>query len=277
MNISEASKQWEKAAPGWAKWEDVISEGAGRITNKMVEMAEISPGDRVIDLACGAGSQSIVVSKVVGPKGHVVANDISPTMLEHVKRNATKGGISNISTLLGPVQELGLSHNSFDAAICRFALMLFVNPEIVIAKVLEILKPKGKMGVIVFSSPEENPFFVNPMQILLRHAGKKPPIGGPGLFSLSVSGALEKLFSENGFENIAVKKQYLTFKMPPANDSLIMMQEAFGAYRAVISDSSEDVQKRAWSEVLEYLKSLEGDSGVEAPSQVLIASAQKPA
>ena len=81
MNINEASQQWEKAAPGWAKWEDIITNGAELVTDKMLEMADISLGNRVLDLASGAGNQTLIAAKRVGPNGHVVANDISPTML----------------------------------------------------------------------------------------------------------------------------------------------------------------------------------------------------
>jgi ubiquinone/menaquinone biosynthesis C-methylase UbiE len=276
MKINEASQQWENAAPGWAKWEDIITNGAGLVTDMMLEMADVSLGNHVLDLASGAGSQTLIAAKRVGPNGHVVANDISPTMLHHVKKNSENSGVSNVSTLLGAVQELDITPNTFDAVICRFALMLFENPGIVLSNTLDVLKPKGKIGAIVFSSPEENQFFVKPMQILLRHAGKKPPMGGPGIFSMGATGILEKLFKDNGYVNINISEQNLIFNMPLADESLIMIQEAFGAYRAVISDSPEDVQKMAWKEVLEYLISCETSNGIEAPAQVLICSAQKP-
>ena len=276
MNVNEARSQWELAAPGWAKWEDVISAGATVATEKMLIMAGILDGSHVLDLASGAGSQTLMAAKKAGLQGHVVANDISPTMLEHVEKNAQSKRISNVSTLLGAVQELAIAPNSFDAAICRFALMLFSDPAIVLSNVYKILKPKGKISTIVFSAPTANEFFVKPMQILLRHAGKEPLAGGPGLFSLSVPAILEKLFVDSGYVNVEIVKQDLTFKMPPSSEALLMIQEAFGAYRAVISDCSQEVQKSAWEEVLDYLKSLETPQGIEISAQVLISSAQKP-
>ncbi|MDH5379666.1 MAG: methyltransferase domain-containing protein [Cyclobacteriaceae bacterium] len=276
MNINEARIQWENAAPGWAKWEDVISNGATLITDQMLKMVDATPGNRILDLASGAGSQTLIAAERVSPEGHVVANDISQTMLNHVIQNAKSKGIKNVSTLLGAVQELDIEPDSFDSAICRFALMLFANPGIALSNVRQVLKPNGKMGVIVFSTPEENPFFVKPMQILLRNAGKTPPSGAPGLFSLGVPEILEKLFTESGFVNVEINKQNIHFKLPPAEESLVMIQEAFGAYRAVISDSPEHVQRTAWAEVLDYLKSLETSQGISAPAEVLVASAQKP-
>ena len=276
MNTDEARKQWELAAPGWAKWEDVFSSAVVSVTNMMLDTAGVTKGKHVLDLASGAGNQSIAAAQRVGPSGHVVANDISKTMLHHVDQNATAANLSNISTLLGAVQDLEIAPNTFDAVICRFALMLFAEPAIVLAKARQVLKPNGKIGVAVLSTPQANPFFVKPMQILLHHAGKSPSPGGPGLFALGAPSALKNLFEVNHFVNVEICYLNLAFQMPSATQTLMMIQEAFGAYRAVIDDSPESVQRAAWNEVLEYLKSIETNNGIEAPAEVIVGSAQKP-
>jgi ubiquinone/menaquinone biosynthesis C-methylase UbiE len=276
MKTDEARNQWELAAPGWAKWEDAISAAFVSATDMMLDMAGVTKGKHVLDLASGAGNQSVAAAQRVGSSGHVVANDISKTMLHHVQQNASAANLSNISTLLGAVQDLEIAPNSFDAVICRFALMLFPEPAIILSKVHQALKPNGKIGVVVSSTPQANPFFVKPMQILLHHAGKSPSPGGPGLFSLGAPGTLKNLFEVNHFVNVETCHLDVAFQMPSATQTLTMIQEAFGAYRAVISDSPEPVQRAAWNEVLEYLKSIESNNGIEAPAEVIVGSAQKP-
>jgi hypothetical protein len=71
----ELRNTWESAAPGWAKWERVFSAGLSSVTDALIDMAGIRSGMRVLDLACGAGSQSIQAAKCVGPNGTVVAID----------------------------------------------------------------------------------------------------------------------------------------------------------------------------------------------------------
>ena len=93
--------------------------------------------------------------------------------------------------------------------------------------------------------------------------------------SWKFSGVLKMLFKGNGSTNAAKHKQTTHFKMPAASELLAMIQEAFGAYRAVISDSPASVQKAAWAEVFDYLKSLGNGQGIEAPSEVLVGAAQK--
>src|SRR5215510_15283435 len=89
---SELRNTWEKAAPGWAKWEREFSAGLSSATDTLIDMAGIKPGMRVLDLACGAGSQTLQVAERIGPDGRVVASDISTTMLEYVRQNAAKVG-----------------------------------------------------------------------------------------------------------------------------------------------------------------------------------------
>src|SRR5262245_66250438 len=85
---SELRNTWESAAPGWAKWEQAFSAGLSTATDALIEMAGIQPGMRVLDLACGAGTQTIQAAKSVGQNGSVVAADITPTMLAHVHQTA---------------------------------------------------------------------------------------------------------------------------------------------------------------------------------------------
>jgi SAM-dependent methyltransferase len=75
---------WESAAPGWVKWEHVFSQSLRRATDTLIDMAGIKTGARVLDVACGGGSQTFDVAKRVGPSGVVVANHISRAMLDHV-------------------------------------------------------------------------------------------------------------------------------------------------------------------------------------------------
>jgi cyclopropane fatty-acyl-phospholipid synthase-like methyltransferase len=66
---AELRRVWESAAPGWAKWEGVFAEGLAEVTETMLDMAGVGAGMRVLDLACGAGSQSLRAADRVGPKG----------------------------------------------------------------------------------------------------------------------------------------------------------------------------------------------------------------
>src|SRR5262245_33004255 len=278
MQTTDIRIQWEAAAPGWASWEATIATWMEPATEAMLSMAGVNDGARVLDLACGAGSQTLRAAQRVGTQGHIVASDIAETMLHHVEENARAASLTNVTTLAGAAEDLDVAAESFDAVICRLGLMLFSNPAKALRAVRRTLRPGGKVAVVVFTTPAANPFMAKPMQILLRHAGKTPTAPGqPGIFSLGAPGVIERLFADSGFVGDEQRPLALALRMPSAAQALAMMQEAFGAYRAVVSDRPEAVRVAAWAEVAETLKTFETATGFIAPAEVLVAAGVKPA
>src|SRR5512132_544702 len=230
MHEAGIRQQWEGAAPGWARWEATVAAWMEPATEAMLALADVDTGVRVLDLACGAGSQTLDAARRVGVQGSVVASDISDTMLDHVRRNARAAGLTNVTTLAGAAEDLDVAAESFDAVICRLGLMLFVEPARALVAVARALRPGGRVAVVVFTTPATNPFMAKPMQILVRHAGKTPPAPGqPGIFALGTPGVLERVLAGSGFVGIEQRKLEVPLRMPSAAEALTMMQEAFGA------------------------------------------------
>ena len=273
---SETQRQWDTAAPGWAKWESIVAGGLIEVTDAMLDMAGVEAGRLVIDLACGAGGQTLRAAKRVGPGGRVVASDISSTMLRYVQSRAERAGLDNIETLASAAEDLALTPNEFDAAICRLGLMLFPSPGQALDAVRTALKPGARFAALVFTTPAKNRFMAEPMQILLRHAGKPPPAPGqPGIFALGGLGVLEKLLVDRGFDDVQTETARAPLRLASTADALEMMQQAFGAYRAVISELDQSAQAAAWAEVGEYIRRFETDTGFEAELEFIIGSGAK--
>lgn len=278
MKQADIRQQWEGSAPGWARWETTVAHWMELATETMLTMAGVDAGARVLDLACGAGSQILRAAHLVGPRGHVFANDIAESMLHHVRENARAAGIANVTTLAGAAEDLDVAAQSFDAVICRLGLMLFVAPAQALAAVRRALRPGGKIAVVVFTTPPANPVMAVPMEILLRHAGKSPPTPGkPGIFALGAPGVLERLLTDSGFVGVEQRTLALPLRLPSAAQALAMMQEAFGAYRAVVSASPEAARVAAWAEVSEALQTFATPTGFVAPAEVQVAAGIKPA
>lgn len=274
---SELRNTWESAAPGWAKWEQVFSVGLSSATDTLIDMAGIRPGMRVLDLACGAGSQSIQAANRVGPTGSVVASDISATMLEYVRRNAARAGLQNIEVLECAAEDLDETQTPFDASISRLGLMLFPSPRGTLEAVQRVLRSGARFAALVFATPANNPFMAQPMAILLRHAGKSPPgPGQPGIFALGSGGILENLMKDGGLADVKTRTVRAPLSLSASSDALEMMQQAFGAYRAVVADLSHVEKSKAWDEVYECLKQFETSRGFETEFEFIIGSGAKP-
>ena len=276
LTKEEARKTWEAAAPGWTSWEDVFASGFHDATDRILGIAAVSAGSRVLDLACGAGSQTFQAAERVGKTGSVVASDISATMLSHVRAKAHERGVTNIETLENAAEDLSASE-SFDAAICRLGLMLFPDPKGAAKAVRRALKPGGIFAPLVFTTPPRNPFMSGPLGILFRHARKElPPPGQPGIFALGGDHALEDILSESGFTGVRVEKLSVSLQLDSADAALEMMQAAFGVYRAAVAELSDAGRATAWSEVREFLSQFETESGWKTELEVVIGAGAAP-
>jgi ubiquinone/menaquinone biosynthesis C-methylase UbiE len=121
-------------------------------------------------------------------------------MLNMAAEAAREAGLTNVETRVMDAESIELTSASFNAALCRFALMLFPNAAKAMAGVYRALKPSGKFVVTVWSTAEKNPFHALPLAIVGRLA--KIPLPGPGqsgLFALSGQGVLEDCYTKAGF------------------------------------------------------------------------------
>src|SRR5882757_133047 len=87
--------QWDSAASGWLKWQELIDDGTRVVSSRLVEMAGIVPGARVLDVACGLGEPTLTAARAAGDEGAVVATDIAPQMIALARDRAAQAGIEN--------------------------------------------------------------------------------------------------------------------------------------------------------------------------------------
>jgi ubiquinone/menaquinone biosynthesis C-methylase UbiE len=130
----------------------------------MLHVANLRPGNRVLDVAAGTGDQTLMAARRVGPTGYVLATDISANMLKLASDAAREADLTNVETRVMDAENLDLDANSFDSAICRQGLMLFSNPVKALVEMRRVVKPTGKVGALVWSSEEKNPYQAFPSQ-----------------------------------------------------------------------------------------------------------------
>ena len=108
---------WDSVAGGWKEWWVPIEKGAQKLSQRLIELAEIKPGQRVLDIATGIGEPSITATKVVGTGGHVLATDISRQMLGIAKERAAYLRLQDIIEFKeSDAENLDLPNSSFDAS-----------------------------------------------------------------------------------------------------------------------------------------------------------------
>ena len=269
--------QWESAADAWHRWAPFLGEWLGPATERMLDGAGVQAGSRVLDVAAGAGEQTLRAARRVGPSGHVLATDISPTILQRAAGAAREAGLSQIATRELDGEALDeVPAASFDAVISRVGLIYFPDQQKALAGMKRALKPGGHIGAIVYSTADRNGFFSIPVSIIRRRAKLPPPLPGqPGPFSLGAEGVLAGAFERAGFRDVTVEKVDAPVRLPSAAECVRFERESFGALHQMMATLSDEERNDAWREIERELKKFEGPSGFVGPCEMLVAAGVK--
>ena len=269
--------QWENAAEAWHRWGPFLGEWLGPATERMLDLAGVQTGSRVLDVAAGAGEQTLRAARRVGPSGHVLATDISPAILEYAAATAREAELSQVATreLDGEVLD-ELPAEAFDAVISRVGLIYFPDQQKALAGMKHVLKPGGRIGAIVYSTPEKNAFFSIPVSIIRRRAKLPPPLPGqPGPFSLGADGVLAAVLERAGLRDVIVEKMEAPVRLPSAAECVRFERESFGALHQMMATLSDDERADTWREIESELKKFEGPGGFVGPCEMLVAMGVK--
>ena len=269
--------QWENAAEAWHRWGPFLGEWLGPATERMLDLVGIQTGSRVLDVAAGAGEQTLQAARRVGPVGHVLATDISPAILEYAAATAREAGLSQVATreLDGEVLD-ELPAGTFDAVISRVGLIYFPDQQKALAAMKHVLKPGGRIGAIVYSTADSNAFFSIPVSIIRRRAKLPPPLPGqPGPFSLGADGVLAAVLERAGLRDVIVEKMEAPVRLPSAAECVRFERESFGALHQMMATLSDDERADTWREIESELKKFEGPGGFVGPCEMLVAMGVK--
>ncbi|MEU4393695.1 methyltransferase domain-containing protein [Kribbella sp. NPDC023855] len=266
--------QWEEAAEAWHRWGPTIEDWLGEATDAMLRAAGIGKDDRVLDVAAGAGGQTLAAARLAGPGGKVLATDISPAILRYAARAATDAGIETVETLEADGENLSaLPGGGYDAAISRVGLIYFPDQQAALTGIRRALRPGGKFSAVVYSTPERNGFFAIPVGIIRRRAELPPPLPGqPGPFSLGGPGVAEKAFTAAGFRDVTVTTVPSPVRLRSAAECVQFERDSFGALHQMLSKLDDDAKAAAWQEITEQLAQFEGPDGFAGPCEMLVVT-----
>ncbi len=263
--------QWEVAAEAWHRWTPAIQRWLGSATDTMLDLAGVSSGCRVLDVAAGAGEPAITAAKRVGPDGSVLATDISGAILRYAGQAARDAGVANLETRVMDGEHLDLPDEQFDVVISRVGLIYFPDQQKALAEMRRVLKHAGRISAVVYSTPDRNGFFSIPVSIIRRRANLPAPVPGqPGPFSLGGPGVLEEAYRRAGFRDIQITYVPSPVRMQSAAECVQFERESFGALHQMLSGLSKSEQADTWAEIEEALQAFEGPDGFTGPCEMIV-------
>jgi len=277
LKFKQATKeQWDATAEPWYRWGPVIERWLGEATQLMLDMAGVQPGSRVLDVAAGAGGQTVAAAQRVSPTGSVMATDIAPKILEYAAKRAADEGLK-VETSVADSEALDkLNLGRFDAAVCRLGLMFFPDGVGALRGINRLLTVGGRFAAVVFSTADKNEFFSVPISIARRHAHLTPPAPEqPGPFNLGPDGRLEGVLQKAGFRAVEVRRVSAPLQMDSLAEFVRFQRDAFAFLHQMLSSLSDSERASAWAEMEGEMRRFEGPSGFHASCELLIGAGMR--
>lgn len=270
----QSNPAWDRAADGWNQQSALIRTWLHDVTQAMLEAADITPGARVLDIAAGAGDQTLDIARCVGPNGRVLATDISARFLSLAQDKLRAAGQSQVDFRLADAQSLGLAGFHFDAAVCRLGLMFCMAPVQALVEIRKALRPGGRFCALVFSKPQTNPCLPIMMSTALKAVGAplRPPYEPGSLLSLGKPGLLLQLLQESAFVDARVQAVSVPFHVPTARHYVDFVRSSGSPIMEILAPLPENAREAAWNSMTHQLEVYSTDTGWVGPNELLLCS-----
>lgn len=259
---------WTKAAPYYdAGWRQQLRPAQDRL----LEMAALRSGERLLDVACGTGLVTVPAARAVAPEGQVVAIDLSDGMLEEARAVAREFGVSNVTFEVMDAEDLDLPDASFDVALCSLGLMYPPNPEQAIREMYRVLAPGGRVVASVWGQRDRCGW-----------AGIFPVVDArvqsdvcPLFFRLGTGDALASAFTEAGFKDVVADRFSTSLHYSTPNAALEAAFDA-GAVALAYRRFDQETRDAAHADYLETIESYRNGTGYEIPGEFVVVRGVRP-
>jgi SAM-dependent methyltransferase len=200
-------ENWQRAAPGWGRQADHLRQLGMPVSVWMVDHLGLQPGQEVLELAAGPGDTGFLAAELIKPGGRLITSDGSEAMLAVARERARSLGVENVEFRQLELEWIDLPAAGVDAALCRWGIMLCVDPLAAVRECRRVLRPGGRFALAVWDEPTHNRWATIPGDVLVDLGHAEPPDrSAPGPFSLSAPGRLEELLGEGGFTDVMLTR-----------------------------------------------------------------------
>ncbi|HEX5525975.1 MAG TPA: methyltransferase domain-containing protein [Solirubrobacterales bacterium] len=272
----ESRRTWSEAASSWARAAEEEETGASRdATAWMLEAADLQPGERVLELACGAGRVGLQAAARVGPDGTVLCTDFSEAMVEAVAERVRRLGVANVETQVLDAEHLELEEDPFDAVLCRFGYMLMADPVQALRESARVLRPGGRLVLAVWGPGEKNPWLGTILGAVMAHLNAPPPQPGqPGPFSLGDAARLRELVEQAGLGEVEIAKVETKQRYDSLASWWDEILEVSGPLATILKALPAEDRESIRSTVFAKAEEFDGAEGAVFPAAVVCAKAR---
>jgi ubiquinone/menaquinone biosynthesis C-methylase UbiE len=270
---------WETAAEAWGRLAGRVREWGMPVSTAMIKSLALAPGERVLELAAGPGDTGFMAAELIRqpdgaapappgegerraaspagdgqragvvPPGTLISSDGAEAMVDIARQRARESGIANVAFRQLELEWIDLPTATVDAVLCRWGIMLIVDPEAAAREIRRVLVSGGRAALAVWDTPNKNPWATIPSAVMVELGHVQPPDPqGPGMFALAGDGRLSDLLEGSGFTDVEIsavplERRYLTVDQFVA-DTLELSPMFRSAYRELSDEEQAEVAAR---------------------------------
>jgi ubiquinone/menaquinone biosynthesis C-methylase UbiE len=253
---------WDKAA---AFYERFWSRQLAPAQKRLLELADLQPGEQVLELAAGTGLVTFPAAEAVGPAGRVVATDISDVMVRQLTSDAAARGLSQITAERTDAEALRWDAGAFDAVLCGLGLMYVVNPAACLAESYRVLKPGGRMVAAVWGA-RRNCGWAEIFPIVDRRVQSEVC---PMFFQLGTGSVLAQTMTSAGFTHVTEDRLNTTLEYDSA-DEAVGAAFAGGPVALAYARFDEGTRESAHAEYLASIEPYRAGDGYRIPGEFVV-------
>ena len=222
-------------------WDELEERLCAPVTERILELAELRPGMRVLDLATGKGVPLLRIAEAVGPQGHVLGVDLSAEALQVTRARASAAGLANLELQAVGADAFEAPAASFDAATCRWGLFAMEDPVAVLRRVGRALKPGAPVVVALWSEYERISWYSVPREVTARFMTLPE---GAGPTRLGTEEIIRRDFQAAGFEITRIEEWECTVVQAENSQDIVSWA------RAVLARWVPPGHEQAWEKSL---------------------------
>jgi SAM-dependent methyltransferase len=259
---NEQRRDWDAAAAGWKRWWPVFERSAQQVSDRLVELANVGPGARVLDVATGNGEPALTAARRVGASGRVIATDQSAGMLAIARDRAAALGAINVEFREIDGEALTIPERDFDAIVCRWGLMFMPDVKGALREIYQRLRAGGRLATAVWATADKMPLTTIGAEAVRKIAGlPPPPPDALGPLRLADESMMRGMLAAAGFKDVTVERIPVAFELASAADFAQFRVDIAAPFRALLERQTAEKRALMIEAVVEGARAYAGADG----------------
>ncbi len=271
QKVAEQQRQYWNSPVGdrWVNNQATLDGMFVPLTEALFEYAEIKPGEKILDVGCGAGTTTRILATKVGADGRVLGVDISAALMAAAKAPVSA---ETIGFFEGDAGSATVPMEDADLIISRFGVMFFADTAQSFAHMRKVLKPGGRLCFVCWGLLQDNPWFQMPLDAIADRLGPIEPVKprAPGPLAFAEIEYIKEFLDQAKFGNIEIKTRdiQLICRHGPSDIAGFLLEFGPGARVLATLDIDEDTRKLLKDDLVERVAAFEGEDGVQIPAKL---------